>query len=88
MQPLQGTQLYDPKAGGWRDLGMLDVMQVIFMYCCHKLDNCLSHCLVNENHLNCFVDDYARSLVVLGDHSLTRVVKASYLQLMTNWLII
>lgn len=25
---LQGTQLYDPKAGGWRDLGMLDVMQV------------------------------------------------------------
>lgn len=24
----QGTQLYDPKAGGWRDLGMLDVMQV------------------------------------------------------------
>lgn len=27
---LQGTQLYDPKAGGWRDLGMLDVMQVNF----------------------------------------------------------
>lgn len=25
----QGTQLYDPKAGGWRDLGMLDVMQVL-----------------------------------------------------------
>lgn len=25
---LQGTQLYDAKAGGWRDLGMLDVMQV------------------------------------------------------------
>jgi hypothetical protein len=24
----QGTQLYDPKAGGWRDLGMLDVMQI------------------------------------------------------------
>lgn len=24
----QGTQIYDPKAGGWRDLGMLDVMQV------------------------------------------------------------
>uniref|UniRef100_A0A2N9HEA5 Activating signal cointegrator 1 complex subunit 3 n=1 Tax=Fagus sylvatica TaxID=28930 RepID=A0A2N9HEA5_FAGSY len=23
-----GTQLYDPKAGGWRDLGMLDVMQI------------------------------------------------------------
>lgn len=28
MLSLQGTQLYDPKAGGWRDLGMLDVMQV------------------------------------------------------------
>lgn len=27
---LQGTQLYDPKAGGWRELGMLDVMQVIW----------------------------------------------------------
>lgn len=27
---LQGTQLYDPKAGGWKDLGMLDVMQVRF----------------------------------------------------------
>jgi hypothetical protein len=26
----QGTQLYDPKAGGWRELGMLDVMQVIW----------------------------------------------------------
>ncbi|PQM33209.1 hypothetical protein Pyn_14185 [Prunus yedoensis var. nudiflora] len=25
---LKGTQLYDPKAGGWRDLGMLDVMQI------------------------------------------------------------
>lgn len=25
---LQGTQLYDAKAGGWKDLGMLDVMQV------------------------------------------------------------
>lgn len=24
----QGTQLYDAKAGGWKDLGMLDVMQV------------------------------------------------------------
>ncbi|WVZ20273.1 hypothetical protein V8G54_007595, partial [Vigna mungo] len=24
----EGTQLYDPKAGGWRDLGMLDVMQI------------------------------------------------------------
>ncbi|KAG6412853.1 hypothetical protein SASPL_125545 [Salvia splendens] len=23
-----GTQIYDPKAGGWRDLGMLDVMQI------------------------------------------------------------
>jgi len=28
MQSPQGTQLYDPKAGGWKDLGMLDVMQV------------------------------------------------------------
>ncbi|KAH7834231.1 hypothetical protein Vadar_013970 [Vaccinium darrowii] len=25
---MQGTQLYDPKAGGWRDLGMLDVIQI------------------------------------------------------------
>ncbi|KAF5933941.1 hypothetical protein HYC85_030112 [Camellia sinensis] len=25
---IKGTQLYDPKAGGWRDLGMLDVMQI------------------------------------------------------------
>jgi activating signal cointegrator complex subunit 3 len=25
---IKGTQIYDPKAGGWRDLGMLDVMQV------------------------------------------------------------
>ncbi|KAF6165076.1 hypothetical protein GIB67_000660 [Kingdonia uniflora] len=24
----RGTQIYDPKAGGWRDLGMLDVMQI------------------------------------------------------------
>lgn len=32
---LQGTQLYDPKAGGWRDLGMLDVMQVIFTTVSH-----------------------------------------------------
>ncbi|GKV33147.1 hypothetical protein SLEP1_g41686 [Rubroshorea leprosula] len=24
----QGSQLYDPEAGGWRDLGMLDVMQM------------------------------------------------------------
>lgn len=28
MSSFQGTQLYDPKAGGFRDLGMLDVMQV------------------------------------------------------------
>ena len=32
MRPLcsaaQGTQLYDAKAGGFRDLGILDVMQV------------------------------------------------------------
>lgn len=26
---IKGTQIYDPKAGGWRDLGMLDVMQVL-----------------------------------------------------------
>jgi len=26
---LQGTKLYNPKAGVWRELGMLDVMQVI-----------------------------------------------------------
>ncbi|CAD6202628.1 unnamed protein product [Miscanthus lutarioriparius] len=26
---IKGTQLYDPKAGGWRDLGMLDVMQFL-----------------------------------------------------------
>ncbi|XP_068653743.1 DExH-box ATP-dependent RNA helicase DExH14 isoform X1 [Aristolochia californica] len=25
---IKGTQLYDPKCGGWRDLGMLDVMQI------------------------------------------------------------
>ncbi|VAI08396.1 unnamed protein product [Triticum turgidum subsp. durum] len=25
---IKGTQLYDAKAGGWRDLGMLDVMQI------------------------------------------------------------
>ena len=25
---IKGTQLYDPKAGGFRELGMLDVMQV------------------------------------------------------------
>ncbi|KAJ0973952.1 hypothetical protein J5N97_015917 [Dioscorea zingiberensis] len=25
---IKGTQLYNPKAGGWRDLGMLDVMQI------------------------------------------------------------
>ncbi|KAL9375142.1 hypothetical protein Peur_032021 [Populus x canadensis] len=25
---IKGTQLYDPKAGGWRDIGMLDVMQI------------------------------------------------------------
>ncbi|KAF5808253.1 putative DNA helicase [Helianthus annuus] len=25
---IKGTQLYDLKAGGWRDLGMLDVMQI------------------------------------------------------------
>ncbi|KAL0357444.1 UNVERIFIED_CONTAM: DExH-box ATP-dependent RNA helicase DExH14 [Sesamum calycinum] len=25
---IKGTQVYDPKAGGWRDLGMLDVMQI------------------------------------------------------------
>ncbi|XP_027168021.1 DExH-box ATP-dependent RNA helicase DExH14 isoform X1 [Coffea eugenioides] len=25
---IKGTQIYDPKAGGWRDLGMLDVMQI------------------------------------------------------------
>lgn len=30
----QGTQLYDPKAGGWRDLGMLDVMQVPYAIAC------------------------------------------------------
>ncbi|KAF9667647.1 hypothetical protein SADUNF_Sadunf15G0045500 [Salix dunnii] len=27
LYPKEGTQLYDPKAGGWRDLGRLDVMQ-------------------------------------------------------------
>lgn len=31
---IQGTQLYDPKAGGWRELGMLDVMQVLSI--CHS----------------------------------------------------
>ncbi|EPS71469.1 hypothetical protein M569_03289, partial [Genlisea aurea] len=25
---IKGTNIYDPKAGGWRDLGMLDVMQI------------------------------------------------------------
>lgn len=25
---IKGTQVYDPKAGGWKDLGMLDVMQI------------------------------------------------------------
>ncbi|WCJ35849.1 Activating signal cointegrator 1 complex subunit 3 [Euphorbia peplus] len=25
---IKGTQLYDAKAGGWRDIGMLDVMQI------------------------------------------------------------
>ncbi|EFJ17505.1 hypothetical protein SELMODRAFT_178863 [Selaginella moellendorffii] len=25
---IKGTQLYDPKAGGWRELGILDVMQI------------------------------------------------------------
>jgi activating signal cointegrator complex subunit 3 len=30
MVVIKGTQLYDPKAGGWRELGMLDVMQVIW----------------------------------------------------------
>ncbi|KAM7267618.1 hypothetical protein ACFE04_009784 [Oxalis oulophora] len=25
---IKGTQIYDPKAGGWRDVGMLDVMQI------------------------------------------------------------
>ncbi|KAG0485406.1 hypothetical protein HPP92_009485 [Vanilla planifolia] len=25
---IKGTQLYNPKVGGWRDLGMLDVMQI------------------------------------------------------------
>ncbi|KAL8056919.1 hypothetical protein ABFX02_04G150100 [Erythranthe guttata] len=25
---IKGTQIYDPKAGGWRDIGMLDVMQI------------------------------------------------------------
>lgn len=25
---IKGTQIYNPKAGGWRDLGMLDVMQI------------------------------------------------------------
>lgn len=25
---IKGTQLYDPKAGGWKNLGMLDVMQI------------------------------------------------------------
>ncbi|KAJ4838086.1 DExH-box ATP-dependent RNA helicase DExH14 [Turnera subulata] len=25
---IKGTQIYDPKAGGWKDLGMLDVMQI------------------------------------------------------------
>ncbi|XP_058788470.1 DExH-box ATP-dependent RNA helicase DExH14 isoform X2 [Vicia villosa] len=25
---IKGTQIYDAKAGGWRDLGMLDVMQI------------------------------------------------------------
>ncbi|KAH7867201.1 hypothetical protein Vadar_030366 [Vaccinium darrowii] len=24
----KGSQLYDPKAGGWLDLGMLDVLQI------------------------------------------------------------
>ncbi|CAK9255752.1 unnamed protein product [Sphagnum jensenii] len=28
MVVIKGTQLYDPKAGGWRELGMLDVMQI------------------------------------------------------------
>ncbi|KAJ4822380.1 hypothetical protein Tsubulata_019494 [Turnera subulata] len=25
---MTGTQIYDPMAGGWKDLGMLDVMQM------------------------------------------------------------
>lgn len=32
MLSVQGTQIYDAKAGGWRDLGMLDVMQVQIGY--------------------------------------------------------
>lgn len=28
MVVIKGTQLYDPKAGGFRELSMLDVMQV------------------------------------------------------------
>ncbi|KAJ4831445.1 hypothetical protein Tsubulata_037475 [Turnera subulata] len=26
---IKGTQIYDPKAGGWKDLGMFDVMQFV-----------------------------------------------------------
>ncbi|KAL9249226.1 DExH-box ATP-dependent RNA helicase DExH14-like protein [Drosera capensis] len=35
---IKGTQLYDPKAGGWRDLGMLDVMQIFGRAGRHQFD--------------------------------------------------
>lgn len=80
---LQGTQLYDPKAGGWRDLGMLDVMQVselvmILYVSVHSIQ-------VYNAHV--FIVFGGRSSDVLEGHSLTKVVKESSSQHMTNWLI-
>lgn len=77
----QGTQLYDAKAGGWKDLGMLDVMQVkkkIFF----RNGMTMQYLLIYQTII-CI-----RSLEELGDRSLTRVVRELLSHLMTSWLTI
>ena len=75
---LQGTQLYDPKAGGWRDLGMLDVMQARDKIFHPELIWNYYKVVIFHNLFQLFSSYFwYRYLDVLEDLSLTKVVKAS-----------
>lgn len=76
---LQGTQLYDAKAGGWKDLGMLDVMQVKEKFFFGKGHNIAISMVLMYHAIICI-----RSLEGLGDRSLTRVVRELSLHPMTS----
>lgn len=76
----QGTQLYDAKAGGWKDLGMLDVMQVKEKNFFRKEHEIVISLVLMYHAIICI-----RFLEGLGDLSLTRVVKELSSHPMTSW---